>query len=156
MGSCPIPSLAPLLGTEACLPPHRPAASCLCDRKGTLKVLTLLLEAIYILYPKMASLPGSTVKAYSEAFAAGPVEVTGTRFVLCCDRFGQNAQKRVFSSWAGGKAAATAETEPCSSAFPAWGSRVLSQAEVLIRGGGRDQEQRLERLRWSEYLCAGY
>lgn len=60
-----MPSLAPLLGTEACLAPHRLAASCLCDHKGTLKVLTLRLEAIYILYPKMASLPGSTVKSIS-------------------------------------------------------------------------------------------
>jgi hypothetical protein len=61
------------------------AASCPCDHKGTFKVLTLLLEAIYSLYPKTASQPGSTVKsvgAYSKGFAAGPAEVTGTRFVL--------------------------------------------------------------------------
>lgn len=80
-----MPSLALLLGTKACLAPYRLAASCLCDHKGTLKVLTPSLEVIYILYPKMASLPGSTVKSikvYSKTFAAGPVEVTETRFVL--------------------------------------------------------------------------
>jgi hypothetical protein len=38
-------------------------------------------------------------------------------------------------------------------ALPALGFRVLSQAETLIGGGDMDQEQR---LRWLEYLRAGY